>query len=86
MNVLELINLLNDLPPELEVILQKDSEGNGYSPLEGVDGECIYIKDSTWSGDIYSLDWSADDADMDEKEWKKFKKDNKKVVVLWPNN
>ena len=86
MKVLELINILNELPPELDVILQKDSEGNGFSPLEGVDGNCIYAADSTWSGEVFSTDWSADDADMDEKEWQDFKKDNLKVVVLYPIN
>ena len=86
MKVLELINLLNELPPELDVILQKDSEGNGFSPLQGVDGNCIYVADNTWSGDVYSTDWSADDADMDEKEWRDFKKDHQKVVVLYSVN
>ena len=37
-----------------EVVLQKDSEGNGYSPLAGADPEAVYIPDSTWSGDVYS--------------------------------
>ena len=32
------------------VILQKDIEGSGYSPLEYMDDEVAYRADSTWSG------------------------------------
>ena len=38
------------------VILQKDSEGNGYSPLSGVDAESVYKADSTYSGEVYRTD------------------------------
>ena len=37
MNVSELIEYLLGFDPETEVILQRDSEGNGFSPLAGVD-------------------------------------------------
>jgi len=38
MIVSELIDALTKLPPDLVMIVQKDGEGNGYSKLEGVDG------------------------------------------------
>lgn len=52
MKVKELLELLRGIDPEREVILQKDAEGNGYSPLVGVDDNAAYIPDTTWSGDV----------------------------------
>lgn len=72
--------------PDVEVIIQKDGEGNGYSPLEGQDTDSVYVADSTWSGEVYSTDWSADDACMQPEEWERFKADNPRVVVLYPVN
>lgn len=85
MKVKELIKLLERENPESEVILQKDAEGNGYSPLSDVDGNAVYIPESNWSGEVYSLEWSADDACMTDEEWAEI---NKKphCVVLAPVN
>lgn len=33
------------------VIMQKDAEGNGYSPLYDVEADAVYVAESTWSGD-----------------------------------
>jgi hypothetical protein len=85
MKVKELKELLNEFDNELEIILQKDSEGNGYSPLSGADNNSVYIADSTWSGDVYSANWSADDACMDDDEWEELLK-RPRCVVLWPVN
>lgn len=85
MKVKELIEELKLLDPESEVILQKDSEGNGYSPLEGVDGDAVYIPENTWSGDVYSTNWSADDADMEEDEWQEILA-KPRCVILHPVN
>ena len=38
--------------PDMEIILQKDAEGNGYSPLAGFDDNCRYLPDSTYSGEV----------------------------------
>ena len=51
MTVAELIAELSKMDPDRVVICQKDSEGNGYSPLAGVDDNAAYSADSTWSGD-----------------------------------
>ena len=85
MKVKELIKQLERENPESEVILQKDAEGNSYSPLSDVDGNAVYIPDSTWHGDVYSLEWSADDACMTDEEWAEI---NAKphCVVLAPVN
>lgn len=85
MKVKVLIKLLAEFDQNAEVILQKDSEGNGYSPLSGADHEAVYISDTTWSGDVFSTEWTAEDACMDEKEWKAMMK-RKRCVILFPVN
>ena len=51
MKVKELIALLSETNPELEVVLSKDGEGNSYSPLADHSfGQ--YEPDSTYSGEL----------------------------------
>lgn len=85
MKVKDLIAKLCVLDPEMEVILQKDSEGNGYSPLAGADHDAVYIPDSTWSGDVYSMDWTASDALKSKSEWEEIKK-MPRALILYPIN
>ena len=85
MKVKELIAALVAADPDAEVILQKDAEGNGYSPLHVCDDNAVYVPDSTWSGDVYSLEWSADDAGMSETEWAEIAS-KPRCVVLAPVN
>lgn len=85
MNVKELKHAIKNLPDEMEIIIQKDAEGNGYSPLEDVDFDVIYIPDSTWSGDIYPMEFSAEDAGIEESEWEKIKK-KPRALILYPVN
>lgn len=87
MTVAELIEELKCCRPESEVILQKDSEGNGYSPLYAVDGNAIYKPNTRWSGEVFSAEWSADDACYEsEEEWEAFKASNPRCCVLAPVN
>jgi hypothetical protein len=85
MKVKELIEQLSELDPEMEVIMQKDSEGNGYSPLAGTDPDCIYVAHTTWAGDVYDATWSAEDACMDEDEWEEIIA-KPRCLVLFPVN
>ncbi len=48
----ELADYLATQPRDRKVILQKDAEGNGYSPLADAD-VAMYEADSTWSGEVY---------------------------------
>lgn len=80
----ELINFLRGFDPETEIILQRDSEGNGYSPLAGAD-DGFYIPDSTWSGDFYDPSWTADDCGMDDDEFEEMQ-NRPRAVVLYPVN
>ena len=53
MKVRELIGALEDMDPDAIVILQKDSEGNGFSPLNGVDDSFEYVGEGLGTGDVY---------------------------------
>lgn len=83
MNVGELKEILKDLDDDMELIVQKDSEGNGYSPLSGADPESVYVPCSAWSGDVYDLEWDAEDCGMEEDEWEEMRK-RPRCVVLYP--
>lgn len=52
MKVYELIELLKVCDPNDLVVLSKDSEGNGFSPLVDVDTSSAYTPETTWYGDV----------------------------------
>ena len=85
MNVKELKHLIESLPDEMEIILQKDAEGNGYSPLYDGDSDAVYISCNNWSGNVYGMQWSAADACKSEDEWKEIKT-KPRVLILHPIN
>lgn len=85
MKVRELLEELADVDPEAEVILQKDAEGNGYSPLRGVDPDAVYEAHCSYAGEVYSLHWTAEEADMPKAAWEAMKKEPR-CVVLHPVN
>lgn len=81
MNVKELIEQLQKLNPEQDVIIQKDGEGNGYSPLSDVEWDLRYHPETTWSGEVYQ------DEDLDELGWDEEDRSKlQNVVVLVPVN
>lgn len=61
MTVAELIAELQTMDPTRVVVLQKDAEGNGYSPLQGADDNAAYGAHSTWTGDVGRQTLSDDD-------------------------
>jgi C1A family cysteine protease len=85
MKVKDLMEELATYDQNSEVILQKDAEGNDYSPLEGSDDDCVYVPRTTWAGQVYSLDSTFEENDMEEEEWEPIKK-QQRCVVLFPVN
>jgi hypothetical protein len=85
MTAAELIAELQKMPPDAQVIMQKDGEGNGFSPLDSLDADCIYVPDNTWSGEIIDTRWSASDACQSPEEWEETCK-QKRCVLLYPVN
>lgn len=75
MTVKELLELIDGIDPDTLVILQKDAEGNGYSPLYSVDGDLVYVPDSAYSGEVY------ENADPDG-----FADNSVDAIVLVPTN
>jgi hypothetical protein len=82
MKVEDLKKMLNNLPDDMEVIIQKDSEGNDFSPLAGAYSNAVYIGNNL-SGDVYFTDHSADDACMDDDEWKQIL-NKPRSLILYP--
>jgi hypothetical protein len=74
MTVQELRDALEGLDGDVLVVMSKDGEGNGYSPLSDVEADARYAPDSTWSGEvIHRDDWPDYPAAQP-------------VVCLWPTN
>lgn len=84
MTVSELIEELKNYAPDTEIVLQKDSEGNGYSPLSGVD-EGYYVPDSTYSGEFYGATNTSEDNCMEDDEFKELIS-RPIALVLYPLN
>lgn len=51
MKVRELLEQLKGVDPEREIVMSKDAEGNGYSPLSSL-WEGRYRAETTWYGDV----------------------------------
>lgn len=73
-----------NLPDDTIVILAKDGEGNGHSPL--VEAEhAMYLADTTWSGERYLTDEQRL-AETDPDEYSAAPDDAVPAVFLWPTN
>jgi len=84
----ELVDYLAAMPRDMKIVLSKDADGNGYSPLADAE-EAMYQADSAWSGDVWLLPerlaeliaseagWSEDDGAPGDAE---------RVIVLGPVN
>ena len=65
MTVRELIaHLSRCANPDALVVLQKDGEGNGYSPMRGDDGYDPahveqYVAETTWYGEVHPAEEDA---------------------------
>ena len=80
MKVSKLIKQLQKLDPNSEVILQVDEEGNGYSPVRGVE-EAIQDENGT----VYDPRWSASDCCLEDDGWEEIKADKKlRVAIVYP--
>lgn len=72
------------LPDETPVVMSKDGEGNGYSPLAEL-SPGMYLAETTWSGEHYPTEEQiAAEANADEHEHAP--DDAVHAVFLWPVN
>lgn len=71
MRVKDLREAITGLPDDLLVVMSKDGEGNGFSPLSDW-GQGRYLPETTWSGELHDSDDEDSDGEL--------------AVVLWPTN
>jgi hypothetical protein len=78
----ELADYLVTQPRDRKIVLQKDAEGNGYSPLADASEE-MYLAECTWAGEIFPVPESpaGQSAEYDHAP-----DDAERVVVLGPVN
>lgn len=81
----EFVQSLEGLPDETPVILQKDPEGNGYSPLDGAGGG-MYLAETTWSGEMYPTDAEIGDSETRYTDEDRAPTGAVPAIVLWPVN
>lgn len=75
---------LDHLPGDTLIVLAKDGEGNGFSPLADLD-EAMYDADSTYSGDRYLSDADRE-ATGQPDEYSEAPESAVAAVFLWPTN
>lgn len=75
---------LDYLPDDTTVVLAKDAEGNGFSPLEAAE-EGMYWAETTWSGEHY-LTEEQRLAKTDPDDYSQAPDDAVRAVFLWPTN
>lgn len=67
---------------DAKVILAKDAEGNGYSPLAAIE-EAMYEATSTWAGEVYQ---TPEVVEAEPGEWSAAPDSAERVIVLGPVN
>lgn len=80
----ELVDYLATQPRDRLVVMAKDAEGNGYSPLADAE-EAMYAAESTWAGEVY-LTPEELAAKSDPDDWTEAPEDAVRVVLLGPTN
>lgn len=76
MTVGELIKELTDCPEDAVVVLSKDGEGNGFSPLSNHSAE-HYRAENTYSGELRDSEYDEAEDGPDGAI---------RAIVLWPAN
>lgn len=85
MTVGQLREVLAAQPDDRLVVLQKDAEGNGYSPLEQAE-EAMYEAESTWSGEVYYTPEQLGEGDRRAAGFADAPDEAVRVVLLGPVN
>lgn len=86
MTVGELIEALQDVPPETLVVMSKDGEGNEFSPLAEIGTESTYEATSTWSGELHIKTLTPEDVAQGFTADDVGGPDSVPCVCLWPVN
>lgn len=76
----ELAKLLLD-NPDLELLLQKDAEGNGYSTVRGIDFGIVATTEDDYEFEVYSDEEDPEELYMEQDEFDTLKN---KYAVIYP--
>lgn len=85
LTVADLIAFLQTQDPGMELVVAKDAEGNGYSPLACVD-QAMYLAETTWMGEVYPTPEDIAERDDLSEEEDGAPDDAVRVLVLGPVN
>lgn len=85
MTVKKLIKELKEFDPKAVIVLSKDGEGNGFSPMpdDSFHSTGTYYPETTWSGEFKDDSWKEEE-DYDPEDYEDRK--GQRCVVLWPTN
>jgi len=72
------------LPSDMLVVLAKDGEGNGFSPLAATES-ALYLAENTWSGEFYMTEDDRQGQE-DPDEYSEAPADAVPALFLWPVN
>jgi hypothetical protein len=78
------LEALSELPDSTVVVLAKDAEGNGHSPLEDI-VVGMYAAESTWSGEFFMRE-AERLALQDPDDYDEAPDDAVEAIFLWPVN
>lgn len=84
MKIKELMELLKGFDPDTIVVMSKDAEGNGYSPLTEISSGDNYVAENSWSGYVGPPELT--DELRDEGYSEEDIVDGVPCIVLWPTN
>ena len=86
MTVRQLLELLSKFEHDRVVIIQKDAEGNSYSPLFSAESKVAYQEETTWSGTIKYQNLTDEMREQGFTEEDIASKSDRPAVVLCPVN
>lgn len=79
----DLLELLADVHDDAPIVLAKSpGADNGYTPLADVRTNAVYVPGSSYCGEAYAGDSSADDNLLEEEDWQQLMQ-GKRAVVLY---
>lgn len=80
----KMLGKLNHLPDDVILVMAKDRECSGFSPLDEVD-EGMYVAETTWSGEHYMTEEQRR-AQSCPDDYTEAPEDATRAVFLWPVN
>lgn len=84
--VADLRKQLCTLPGEAVVVMSRDSEGNGFSPLSSIADNSRYEPENAWAGEIRLKELTPDLKEQGYTEDDVAAETAPECIVLWPTN